>query len=232
MCPWDRSYCRGEEVANPKLCVQDCMQLRKLRIDREKQWKRRLGGSSQLKLRFLRKLQNLRKIRKFAKICWTSENQQVFRNLLKVGKFCHWLMTESCGNQITSIAKNCDLVNEERTAVNRNLLENLWTLQKKHANFTMNARKSANLAVFTAMFSRVRKIANFPLRANLQPKLYRPFCARAWGGFSVVSNCFLGLFWCCYRLFPWLMEVAQVAGSKYVPLKQSCSSICLTPAQV
>lgn len=87
-------------------------------------------------------------------------------------------------------------------------------LTKKHANFTMNARKSANLAVFTAMFSRVRKIANFPLRANLQPKLYRPFCARAWGGFSVVSNCFLGLFWCCYRLFPWLIEVAQVAGSK------------------
>ena len=130
MCPWDRSYCRGEEVANPKLCVQDCMQLRKLPIDSEKQWKRRLEGSSQLKLRFLRKLQNLRKIRKFAKICWTSENQQVFRNLRKVGKFSHWLMTESCGNQITSIAKNCDLVNEVRTAVNRNLLENLWTLQK------------------------------------------------------------------------------------------------------
>ena len=70
------------------------------------------------------------KLENSQKICWTSGNQQVFRNLRKVGKFCHWLMTESCGNQITSIAKNCDLVNEERTAVNRNLLENLWTLQK------------------------------------------------------------------------------------------------------
>ena len=66
----------------------------------------------------------------------------------------------------------------------------------------MNARKSANLAVFTAMFSRVRKIANFPLQTFNQSSIGHfvlgreagsLFCRIAfWDCFGVVIAYFLG----------------------------------------
>ena len=195
----------------------------KIRLVSEKQWKSRLGGSSRLKLRFLHKLQNLRKIRKFAKICWTGENQQkqtIFRNLRKFGKFCHWLMT-----------KSCDLVNERENSSKSQFTRKFVNLTINRKFYNERAKNCQSCSFYCDVFAR-GKNRNFSAACKPSTKVLSsilclsvrrvPCCVELHSGTVLVLLSLLSL------------ANRGCTGSwvKISPLKQFGSLICLTPTQV